>query len=196
MALPTFEDWQAPWEVSGKELDPAQIKKHHYNVLKDKEKAQAARDAEAAKVTELTGKVTELESKLNDKGAENLSELQKLQKSLDELSERAATAELEKTRLEVMTTNNIDPKAAEFLVGKTKAELDASAAKLVELGLVKKSTTDGETPKLDEQGNPIVTQPVVKERHNSGDPKGDGDKELPTVDDFLKSYDESHQSVF
>lgn len=204
MALPKFEDWNAPWEVDkdGKPIpvenqkaDPAVLKKHLYNVLTDKEKAQTARDAEAAKVTELTGKVTELETKVNDKGAENLSELQKLQKSIDDLSQRAEKAELEKTRLEVMTSSNLKPEAAEFLVGKTKAELDASAAKLVALGLVKEAT-GAETPKVDAEGNPIKTQPVVKTRNNPGDPKGDDEKTLPTQAEFLKEYNAEKAGIF
>ena len=196
MALPKFEDWQAPWEVSGTEPDPAQLKKHLYNVLSDKEKAQAARDAETARVTELTGKVTDLESKLNDKGAENLSEIQKLQRSLDELSERATKAELEKTKLEVMTANKLLPEAEEFLKGTTKAELDASAAKLVTLGLVQKDTTDGEKEtKVDKDGNPIQTAPVVKERSNPGDPNPQATPDT-SVDDFVKDFESTHGSVF
>ena len=203
MALPKFEDFNAPWELKdGKPvaeadqvIDKAQLKKHWYNVLQDKEKAQTARDTALGQVAELNGKVTELETKVNDKGAENLSELQKLQKSIDDLSQRAEKAELEKTRLEVMTEANLKPEAAEFLTGKTAAELKASADKLVALGLVKEAAP-AETPQVDAEGNPITTQPVVKTRHNAGDPKGPDDKTLPTQEEFLKEYTAEKAGIF
>lgn len=203
MAYPKFEEFQAPWEVKDGQpvaeadqvIDPKVLKKYLWNLGSDKDKAQTARDAALAQVTELTGKVTELETKVNDKGAENLSEIQKLQKSIDELSQRAADAELAKTRLEVMTKSNLKDEAGEFLTGKTLAELEASAAKLVGLGLVKEATTGGET-KVDDQGNPIVTQPEVKHRVNPGDPNGGNNKELPSVEDFVKDYNSKHAGVF
>jgi hypothetical protein len=95
-----------------------------------------------------------------------------------------------------MTKHNLKDEAGEFLTGKTLAELEASATKLVGLGLVKEATTGGET-KLDEQGNPVVTQPVVKGRVNSGDPiEGKETKELPSREEFLKQYQETHAGVF
>ena len=205
MPLPKFEDYKAPWELDkdGKAVDadkqvtdPEKLKKHLYNVLTDKEKAQTARDTALGLNTELTGKVTELETAVANKGAEGLSEMQKLQASIEALTTRTANAELAKTRLEVMTGANLKPEAAEFLIGKTEAELKASADKLVALGLVKEATTAVETPKLDAEGNPIVGQPVIKERNNSGDPLKPGDKTLPSREEFVKAYDASHGSVF
>lgn len=203
MALPKRSEWKAPWQVKdGKDVpkdeqvvDPDKLADHLYNLLSDKEKAQTARDTALALNTELTGKVTELETAVANKGAEGLSDIQKLTASVEALKARAETAELNTTRLQVLNDKNLKPEAAEFLTGKTAAELNASADKLVALGLVKETAAAVET-KLDDQGNPIVTQPVVKERHNSGDPRDGDQKDLPSVDDFLKSYDESHQSVF
>lgn len=203
MALPKFEDFKAPWEVDkdGKPIpvedqkpDPAVLKKHYWNVLSDKEKAQTARDAEAARVTELTGKVTELEKTVADKGAEGLSEMQKLQKSITDLTERSEKAELERDRTKIMTKHNLKDEAGEFLTGKTLAELEASATKLVGLGLIKEAA--GAETKVDEQGNPLVTQPEVKHRVNPGDPQGGGGggTEL-SVEDFVKQYNEQHSSV-
>lgn len=203
MPLPKFEDFKAPWEVDkdGKPIpvedqkpDPAVLKKHLYNVLSDKEKAQTARDTALGEVTTLNGKVTELEKAAADRGAEGLSEIQKLQKSIEDLTKRSEQAELEKNRLQVMTDKKLKPEAAEFLTGKTVAELNASADKLVALGLVVE-TTDGEK-QVDEKGNPVVTQPEVKHRVNSGDPKGKDDKELPSREEFLKQYNEQHVGVF
>lgn len=196
MALPKFEDWQAPWEASGKELDPEQIKKHHYNVLSDKEKAQTARDTALGEVTTLTSKVAELQAAAEKKSTEGLSEIEKLTASVEALTKRAETAEFEKTKLDVITAKELDPKASKFLKGTTQAELEASADELLELGLGKKSEPGEKEGKVDEQGNPIVTQPVVKTRTNSGDPAGGAPKELPSQEEFLKRYDADNASVF
>lgn len=203
MALPKFEDFVAPWELKdGKPvaeadqvIDKAQLKKHWYNVLQDKEKAQVARDTALATNTELTGKVTELEKTVAEKGAEGLSETQKLQKSIEALTERTAKAELERDRTKVMADAKLKPEAEEFLVGKTLAELKASADKLVTLGLTVE-TTDGEQAKVDKDGNPIQTAPVVKERQNPGDPLEGGGAGTLTVDEFVKDFELSNGSVF
>lgn len=208
MALPKFEDYKAPWELDkdGKPVDadkqvtdPEKLKKHLYNVLTDKEKAQTARDTALGLNTELTGKVTELETAVASKGAEGLSEMQKLQKSITDLTERSEKAELERDRVKVLTDAKLKPEAAEFLTGKTMAELKASADKLVALGLVVETTNgeSSESPKLDAAGNPIVGQPtVVKERKNAGDPLEGGGAGAVSVDDFVKDFESTHGSVF
>lgn len=207
MPVPKFEDFKAPWETdsSGAAIpadkqvtDPEKLKKHLWNVLTDKDKAQTARDTALGLNTELTSKVTELEKVVATKGAEGLSEMQKLEKSIKDLTERSEKAELERDRTKVATDANLAPEALEFLTGKTVAELKASADKLVGLGLVRKTDAENsETPKLDAQGNPVVGQPLTpKERNNAGDPLEGGGAGAVSVDDFVKDFESTHGSVF
>jgi hypothetical protein len=197
VALPKFEDFKAPWELDSagnpieadkQEVDAEKLKKHLYNVLSDKEKAQTARDGALGKVTELTGKVTELETAAQGKANEGKTELEKLQASIDALTKRAADAEFAKDRLSVLTDHKIDPKAHDLLTGKTLDEMKASAERLVELGLVVKEGSTGEGNGGGQgagQGNPLDTTP--RHRLNPGDPNsGDGTGGEMSVDDFVK----------
>lgn len=197
MAHPKFEDYKAPWEVDkdGKDIPvedqkptPEQLKKHIWNVLGDKDKAQTARDTALGQVTELTSKVTELEKSVNDKAAEKLSDVEKLTKSVEALTTRAEQAEFEVLKTGVIATHKIKPEAADLLLGKTKAELEASALRLVGLGLVIETTDEGKNQQVDEGGNPLETKP--RQRHNAGDPLDDGDsgKDV-TPADFVKSFE-------
>lgn len=199
MALPKFEDYKAPWEVDAQgnpiepdkqETDPEKLKKHLWNVLSDKEKAQAARDAALGKTTELTSKVTELEAAVQGKANEGKTELEKLQASIDALTERATKAEFEKDRMSVLTEHKIRPDAHDLLTGKTLDELKASAEKLVALGLVEKEGSTGEGNGGGDGnnggGNPLETQP--KPRSNPGDPNPGGGGDDISVDDFAKQY--------
>lgn len=200
MALPKFEDYKAPWEVDAQgnpiepdkqETDPEKLKKHLWNVLSDKEKAQAARDAALGKNTELTSKVTELEAAVQGKANEGKTELEKLQASVDALTKRAVDAEFAKDRMSVLTEHKIDPKAHDLLTGKTLDEMTASAAKLVELGLVVKDTTgNGENNGNNGNGgdgNPLNTTP--RQRLNPGDPTPGSEGDGPSVDDFVKNFE-------
>lgn len=197
MPLPKRSEWKAPWQVDkdGKDIpkddqvvDPDKLADHLYNLLGDKEKLQV-------RATGAEAKVSELEKAVESKSTEGLSEIEKLTASVEALTKRAETAEFEKTKLDVITSKKLKPEAAEFLKGATEAELEASADKLLELGLGEKSGTDGKEGKVDDQGNPITTQPVVKNRINSGDPQGGSPKEL-SVDDFVKSFEEQSAGPF
>lgn len=194
MPLPKFEDYKAPWETAAdgqaiaaadQTLDPERLKKLFYNTLVEKEKAQTGRDTALAANTELSSKVKDLEGKVEAKATENLSDIEKLTASVAALTTRAEKAEFEKTKLSVFTAANLKDEALEFLNGSTEAELKASADKLVAMGLVKSTETQ---VKVDEQGNPLSTQPVVKERNNPGDPAPKTTQET-SVEDFLKDFE-------
>jgi len=199
VAVPKFEEFKAPWEIDSagnpieadkQEVDPEKLKKHLWNLLSDKDKAQAARDSALGKVTELNSKVTELETAAQGKANEGKTEIEKLQESINALTKRATDAEYNSTRLKVLTANKIDPKAHDLLTGKTLDEMNASAAKLVELGLVVKesASTEGKGGEGEGEGNPLNTTP--RTRLNPGDPKPDEGGEL-SVDDFVKRYGSS-----
>lgn len=201
MALPKFEDYKAPWEVDttgnpvaveDQELDPAKLKKHLWNILSDKEKAQVARDTNATKVTELTTKVTELEkakTPAGDKPADGSpkenEQIQQLMKLVQDMGEKVKTSDLNATKLTVITTKGLDPVAdlGFFEKLETAEEIEKMADTLVERGLAKKKTdsTDEET----EQLNPLGGKPPAP--LNNGIPAGNtGDK--VDVDGFIAQY--------
>lgn len=200
MALPKFEEFKAPWEVDSngnpieadkQEVDPEKLKKHLWNVLSDKEKAQTARDTALQQVGTLTTERDTLKAAADQKSQEGLTEIQKLQQSIEGLTKRAEQAEFDKTRVEVLTKNKIKPEAHSLLQGKTLAELEASAANLVALGLVEAASTDngGNNGAGDGQGgnnNPLDTTP--RQRLNPGDPNPGSEGDGPSVDEFVKQY--------
>jgi hypothetical protein len=197
VALPKFEDFKAPWELDSagnpveadkQEVNPEQLKKHLWNVLSDKEKAQTARDAALASVGTLTSERDTLKSAVEAKASEGKTELQKLQDSINALTTRAESAEHDKDRLAVLTQHKIKPEAHALLTGKTLAEMTASAEQLVALGLVEKAAAGaGGSEGTGGEGNPLQTAPV--HRLNPGDPNpgGEGDGDI-SVDDFAKRY--------
>jgi hypothetical protein len=199
VALPKFEDFKAPWELDSagnpieadkQEVDPEKLKKHLYNVLSDKEKAQTARDAALTQVATVTTERDTLKTAAEQKSQEGLTELQKLQQSIEGLTKRAEQAEFDKTRIEVLTKSKIKPEAHGLLQGTTLAELEASAAQLVALGLVETASTgegnNGDNGQGAGQGNPLDTTP--RPRLNPGDPNPGAEGDGPSVDDFVKQY--------
>lgn len=196
MAVPKFEEFKAPWEVDSagnpieadkQEVDPEKLKKHLWNLLNDKDKAQTARDAALTQVGTLTTERDTLKSAAEAKADEGKTELQKLQDSINALTQRAELAEHDKDRLAVLTQHKIKPEAHSLLTGKTLAEMTASAEQLVALGLVEKPTTDNGGGEGDGagQGNPLDTTP--KPRLNPGDPKPDEGGEM-SQEDFAARY--------
>jgi hypothetical protein len=194
VALPKFEDWKAPWEVDSagnpieadkQEVDAEKLKKHLYNVLTDKEKAQTARDTALQQIGTLTTERDSLKQAVEAKADEGKTELQKLQESINALTTRAEQAEHDKDRLAVLTQHKIKPEAHSLLTGKTLAEMTASAEQLVALGLVEKAATDngGGDGAGAGQGNPLDTTP--RQRLNPGDPNPSEGGEM-SVDDFVK----------
>lgn len=197
MALPKFEEFKAPWELDSagnpieadkQEVDAEKLKKHLYNVLSDKEKAQTARDAALQQIGTLTTERDTLKQAAAAKADEGKTELQKLQESINALTKRAETAEYDKNRMAVLTQHKIKPEAHSLLTGKTVEEMTASAEQLVALGLVEKATTDngGGEGNGAGQGNPLDTTP--RPRLNPGDPNPGSEGDGPSVDDFVKQY--------
>jgi hypothetical protein len=197
VALPKFEEFKAPWEVDSagnpiepdkQEVDAEKLKKHLYNVLSDKEKAQTARDTALGQIATLTTERDQLKQAADAKADEGKTELQKLQDSINALTQRAETAEFDKTRIEVLTAHKIKKEAHSLLTGKTAQELEASAQQLVALGLVETEAPkgDGNNGQGAGSSNPLDTTP--RPRLNPGDPNPGSDGEGPSVDDFVKQY--------
>jgi polyhydroxyalkanoate synthesis regulator phasin len=201
MALPKFEDYKAPWEVDttgnpvaveDQELDPAKLKKHLWNILSDKEKAQVARDTNATKVTELTTRVTELEAAktpAGDKPAEGSAkeneQIAQLMKLVQDMGEKVKASDLNATKLTVISAKGLDPVADLGFFEKldTAEEIEKMADTLVERGLAKKKT-DSDDPD-GEQLNPLGGKPPAP--LNNGLPNG-GQGEKVDVDAFISQY--------
>jgi hypothetical protein len=190
VALPKFEDFKAPWELDkdGKPIpvedqkpDPEQLKKHLYNVLGDKEKAQASRD-------EATGKVTELQGQLKVKSEEGLSELEKLQASVNDLTKQATDANLKAGKLELIQEFGLEKDDLAFLTG-ADAEANKAIAERLKARVGETKTTEGDQG----GGNPLETTP--KERHNPGD-RNDNTPKLPTSTEFRDLYRSRNQNPF
>jgi hypothetical protein len=200
MPVPKFEEYKAPWEVDttgspveadSQTLDPVKLKKYIWNLLSDKDKAQVARDTNATKVTELTTKVTELEAAkpAGDKPAESddkaNEQITKLMKLVEDMGGKVKTAELNATKLNILSTKGLDPVAdlAFFAKLDTAEEIEAMADTLVERGLAKKAEqTDDDD---DNTPNPLGGKPPAP--LNNGLPAGGaGDK--VDVDGFIAQY--------
>jgi polyhydroxyalkanoate synthesis regulator phasin len=201
MALPKFEDYKAPWEVDttgnpvaveDQELDPAKLKKHLWNILSDKEKAQIARDTNGTKVTELTTKVAELEKAkpAGDKPAEGAAkeneQIAQLMKLVQDMGEKVKTSDLNATKLTVISAKGLDPVADLSFFSKleTAEEIETMADTLVERGLAKKKT-DSADEEGNDGGNPLAGKPPAV--LNNGTPQG-GPGDKVDVDGFIAQY--------
>lgn len=172
--LPKFEDWKAPWEAEGTEIDPAKAKKFAYGLLKDSIIFEN-------KVETVTAERDELKTKVDEHESKTLTETQKLQKEIDKLKEKSPNVEkleLEKARLELAIENGLTVKQAKRLQGSTKEELAADVAELLE-DLGKKD----EKSEQEKEYDPFAKRRTLRNGQESGK------KELPDDDDpaqFLK----------
>lgn len=119
--LPKFEDWKAPWEVKGEELDPDKVKRYLYNLERDKETLTTEKAQATQKVTELQSKVDEHESK-------DLTEVQRLQREIEQLKQNPPKDEgtvLENARLRLALEHGLTVDQAKRLQGSTPEELEA-----------------------------------------------------------------------
>lgn len=206
MALPKFEEFKAPWELdaSGNPLaddaqvvDKEKLKKHLFNVLSDKEKAQIARDTARSESTTLKTKVTELESKQTQGGGnatdgeQENAQIKQLMGLVTQLTEDNKKAVFDNQKITILTTKGFDPVADMALFeGKNTTEaVEQYAELLTERGLGGKKGAStgnenggtggegGREPKLD--GKPAG-------QLNNGLPGG-GDEKVD-VNAFLAQY--------
>jgi hypothetical protein len=195
VAIPKFEEFKAPWELDAngqplaedaQVIDKGKLKKHLYNLLGDKDKAQTARDTNASKIGELTAQIETLKA-ADPAGAADSSnpEIKKLMDLVKDMSEKASNAELKAAKVTVLTTKGLDPigDMAFFEKLSTAEEIEAMADKLVERGLAKKTEATPEG----EEGGALDGKPAAP--LNNGTPPGANDGELKvSVTDFLAGY--------
>lgn len=136
----TVEEWTAPWEEEGAELDPAVLKKLVFNLKKSEIDLEA-------KVTELNTAVETF--KEADKASKDALEKAlegatgKLKEQLEEAKAAAAAADKKALRLEL----GLDEDTFNLLKGDTVDELRAAGEKLK----AKLGTTETEVEETDEQ---------------------------------------------
>ena len=174
MALPKFEDWQAPWEKHDEEFDPEKGKKFLYSLLEREEKAKAG-EAEAVKTRdEAVAQRDALQKQVEDKSREGESEADRLKREKAELEQRLADAEkpkgdpVEVLRLQVALDKGLTLVQSKRLLGSTKEELEQDADELLASFGGKGSGPDDE----DDDAQTVRTRPRAV-RRNSLDPDPD-----------------------
>lgn len=168
--LGTFENYVAPWETKAggdTEVDKARLKRHLYNLEKDKATAQDARDEAAEKVTVLE---KDLDEARKDKDGAKIA---RLEKDLEAANKDLATSKSDYLRLEVAVEKGLDPKQAKRLQGETKEDLEADADDLLEsFGVKKEAENDGGDDEDDEEIDQSAVRRGPARVSNPGDPKG------------------------
>jgi len=118
--LPKFEDWTPPWKDG--EFDAEKAAKFIYNLERDKETLTTEKAQISTERDELRTKVDEFESK-------DLSEVQKLQRKIEQLEAAKPTedpkAALKTARLELAVKHSLSLEEANRLQGETPEELEA-----------------------------------------------------------------------
>lgn len=186
--LPEYDKFKAPWEKDLKEgeeptIDPEALKRHLYNLMSDKEKAQEARttaeqERDAAKNT------------LADKTREGESDADKKARELKEANDKADKAQkdaLDGLRWKVALDKGLTAVQAKRLVGTTEEELVADADALVkDLGITTKKGGEEEEEESEETPSPRTTPRNLR---NAGDPAKDTPNFDPSraADDYFAS---------
>lgn len=131
LPFPKFEDWQAPWERSGKELDPAKVKGLVYSL--SKEVAEGKEKHEAA-LTSVTTERDTLKAKVEEHETKDLSEVDRLKRENEKLKEQRQQVKdkpdavnLDVVRLELALEHGLTKAQAKRLVGGSAEDLAADA---------------------------------------------------------------------
>lgn len=162
-----IEDWTAPWEKEGVELDPTKIKKLTWDLLKDQEKNRAKLAEDRATIETLTEERDDFKDKLEaasktggDATAKD-AEIADLRKEIREQGKKLTKVAdyddvlLRAQRYEVALDKSLSKTIAHRLTGKTLDELAEDADTLIEeLGLSRDDDAgDGGRESLDDGGD-------------------------------------------
>jgi len=126
--LPKFEDWKAPWDEKGEELDAEKAKRYLYDVIRDRDDAVVKKAKIAQERDELKTKVDEFETK-------DMTEVQRLQRELEAAKAKPAEdteTKLENARLKLALEHGLTVKQAKRLSGNTPEELEADVTELLD----------------------------------------------------------------
>lgn len=180
MALPSLEDWKAPWEVEGADqgIDKDRLKRYLYDLQVDKDRLQGSN-------ARLTTERDALKGQLDEKAREGESEADRLKRELAETQqklEEAGKTSIETLKLRAALKAGLEEKHVNRLVGTTLEELEADAKELKESfgGSGKTPVEEKDTPR----GRPRPTR-------NPADPDPSGEDDL-TVEQMLASAPSRH----
>jgi len=188
-AVKPLSEFRAPWETedgSEAEINKVTLKKYIHNLITDKAKAQDARDETVEKLTKAETDLAEAkEAAATANGPEVQKQIDKLTKERDDLKAEVDKRDAEKAaadlRAEVLgdfTEKN--PKAAKYVTGTTKEELEASLAEVKEDWGITDEDPDNEDPDDDE---PVVRSRPRAGLRNLGDPEnGKGGEQVVDFD--------------
>ena len=142
----TIEEYTAPWEKDGEELDAERAKKLLYNVLRERDNAQRELAAAKTSVTTLTAELDQAKTAAAEGARDGETQIQAVQRQLDELrtqteKERTETTR-ENARLKVQAEMKLTDAQAKRLVGSSYDEMKADAEDL--LGAFKPESADKE----------------------------------------------------
>lgn len=139
--LGSFDDYKAPWEVEGEDVDPDKIKKHYYNLLKDLERKDD-------QIEIVTGERDGLKSKVDEFETKDLSEVERLKRENEQLKSKTPEGDdLENARLRLALRHGLTEKQANRLQGSTAEELEADVPDLLEeIGTAKKDKSEETDP--------------------------------------------------
>lgn len=191
----SFEDFKAPWETESgdeAEVDKGKLKRLMYNARRAEavalDERDEAREARTAAETERDEAKEEAAKASPDEANKKIERLEKENTSLKaERDGLVKDKEIADLRAEVLGDFAAEhPKAAKYVKGETKEELEASLAEIREdFGLGESKDSDDDD---DEEEQPAGrTQP--RRLVNSGDPKS-GTITGPEEYDFDKIADE------
>ncbi|MBC7593721.1 MAG: hypothetical protein H7288_07270 [Kineosporiaceae bacterium] len=161
--LPKLEDWNAPWEHEGEEIDPTKAKSFAYSLK--------------SKIQELEGRVTERDSALSTyKEAEaaaaqaKLSDTERLETQLAELRAKGEAGDTQLARandlLQVRLDKGLTEAEVKRISGDTLEELLADADEFLKLVPRK----EGVEEEVEDEPNPARRAPQAKFR-TPGDPR-------------------------
>ena len=179
-ALKPFDEFRAPWETadgSEAEIDKPKLRRFIYNLMSDKAKAQDARDEVNESLEQAQKDLDEAkEEAASANGEEAQKKIDRLQAKVDSLtSERDALVsanEARELRAEVLGDFEKEyPKAAKYVTGETREELEASLEAVKEdFGITESDGDEGDDDE-DEDEPPVRTAPRARKGlRNGADP--------------------------
>lgn len=195
-ALGTLDNFRAPWETEGgtdAEIDKAKLRRWIFNVLNDKAKAQDARDDVNADLEKAKADLDEAKDEAaSANGEEAQKKIDRLQAKVDSLTAEkdalVSANEQRELREEVLADFAREhPKAAKYVKGETREELEESLASVKEDFGISDEDGDDEDEE-DEERNVRTTPRARKGLRNGADPDSGKPGDEPV--DFDKAADE------
>lgn len=196
-ALGTLDNFRAPWETEGgtdAEIDKAKLRRWIFNVLNDKAKAQDARDDVNADLEKAKADLDEAKDEAaSANGEEAQKKIDRLQAKVDSLTaEKEALVsanEQRELREEVLGDFAKEhPKAAKYVKGETREELEESLEAVKEDFGITEADEDGDDDEDEDEPTVRTTPRARKGLRNGADPDAGRGGDEPV--DFDKAADE------